>query len=212
VWDLRYETPKVLVSRRRREAGGLWAAPGTYTVRLTAGGRTVQQPLVVARDPRIAASDADLARQLELARRIQEERVRVAEALREAEGIRKRLASLSPAPGAAREAVAAFSRALEEAAGPPADAEETFEEHEAAPTNLRRIAAGLGRYERTVESADAAPTPDAESALAHRREEAAAGLAHWRAFLDRDLAAVNAALRAAGLPVLGTNGVSGTEE
>jgi len=212
VWDLQYETPKVLVSRRRREAGGLWAAPGTYTVRLTAGGRTVQQPLVVARDPRIAASDADLARQLELARRIQEERVRVAEALREAEGIRKRLASLSPAPGAAREAVAAFSRALEEAAGPPADAEETFEEHEAAPTNLRRIAAGLGRYERTVESADAAPTPDAESALAHRREEAAAGLAHWRAFLDRDLAAVNAALRAAGLPVLGTNGVSGTEE
>jgi len=125
---------------------------------------------------------------------------------------RKRLASLSPAPGAAREAVAAFSRALEEAAGPPADAEETFEEHEAAPTNLRRIAAGLGRYERTVESADAAPTPDAESALAHRREEAAAGLAHWRASLDRDLAAVNAALRAAGLPVLGTNGVSGTEE
>src|SRR5262249_54540267 len=89
VWDLQYETPKVLVSRRRREAGGLWAAPGTYTVRLTASGRTVQQPLVVARDPRIAASDADLARQLALARQIQAERVRVAEALLEADGLRK---------------------------------------------------------------------------------------------------------------------------
>jgi hypothetical protein len=115
------------------------------------------------------------------------------------------LASLPRAEGAAREALAAFSRALEEAAGPPADAEETFEELEAAPTNLRRIATGLARYERTVESADAAPTMDAEAALAQRREVAAAGLAHWRGFLDKNLAAVNAALRAAGLPALATN-------
>ncbi len=205
VWDLRYETPRALVSRRRREAAGLWAAPGTYTVRLTAGGRTLQQPLVLARDPRIAATDADLVRQLDLAREIQNERLRVAEALREAEGIRRGIASLPPADGAAREAIASFSRALEEAAGPPAEGEGFFEEHEAEPTNLRRIASELDRYERTVESADAAPTPDAAAALARRREEAAAGLARWRGFLEKELPAVNSALRAARMPVLATH-------
>jgi hypothetical protein len=165
----------------------------------------VQQSLVVARDPRIAATDGDLARQLELARQIQSERVRVAEALREAEGIRRKIASLPKADGAVRQTLAAFSRALEDAAGPPADSEELFEETEASPTNLRRIAARLARYERTVESADAAPTPDAESALAQRREEATAGLAHWRGFLEKELPAVNSALRAARMPVLATN-------
>jgi photosystem II stability/assembly factor-like uncharacterized protein len=206
VWDLQYETPKALVSRRRREAGSLWAAPGSYTVRLTTGGRTVQQPLVVARDPRISATDADLSRQLELALQIQAERVRVAEALRDADGIRRRVASLPlAADDAVRQALASFSRALEDAAGPPAESEEFFEENEASPTNLRRIAARLARYERTVESADAAPTPDAEAALAQRREETAAGLAHWRGFLEKELPAVNSALRAAGMPVLAKN-------
>ena len=39
-------------------------------VRLTAGGRTLTQPLEVVRDPRIAATDADLAAQFDLAREV----------------------------------------------------------------------------------------------------------------------------------------------
>ncbi|HEY1251319.1 MAG TPA: hypothetical protein VGH97_09020, partial [Thermoanaerobaculia bacterium] len=205
VWDLRYETPKALMSRRRREGGGLWAAPGTYTVRLTAGGRSVQQSLVVSRDPRIPATDEDLARQLELARKIQAERIRVAEAMRKADALRKQIARVSPSSGSggpARDALSAFSRELEDAAGPAPDAGEFFDEHSVAPTNLRVIADGLARYERTVESADAAPTPDAEKALPQRRAEVEAGLARWGAFLNEKVPAVNGALRAAGLPAL----------
>ena len=40
---------------------GPLAAPGKYTVRLTASGQTVTQPLEILKDPKIAASDADLA-------------------------------------------------------------------------------------------------------------------------------------------------------
>jgi photosystem II stability/assembly factor-like uncharacterized protein len=203
VWDLRYETPRALVSRRRREGGGLWVAPGSYTVRLTAGGRTVQQPLAVARDPRIAATDQDLARQLELARQIQAERIRVADALHQADALRRGIAKLPGSPsGAATDAVAAFSRELEAAAGPSPDAEEYFDEHAVPPTNLRRIASALARYEQTVESADAAPTRDAETALPQFRTETAAGLARWSAFLKEKLPAINAALRGAGIPAL----------
>jgi hypothetical protein len=40
-----------------------WALPGTYTVSLTTGGRTMTQPLTVKMDPRVKASAADLALQ-----------------------------------------------------------------------------------------------------------------------------------------------------
>ena len=48
-------------------ADGPLAAPGTYTVRLESGGRTLQRPLILRRDPRVAASDADLVAQTQLA-------------------------------------------------------------------------------------------------------------------------------------------------
>jgi hypothetical protein len=49
--------------RGRGGEGGSWirALPGDYTVRLTAGGQTVEQPLTVRLDPRVAASTEDLA-------------------------------------------------------------------------------------------------------------------------------------------------------
>ncbi|HQR66077.1 MAG TPA: hypothetical protein PLB02_01670, partial [Thermoanaerobaculia bacterium] len=86
VWALRYAL------RRERGGGGgfrggsgPWAPPGRYTVRLTAAGKALTQPLDVVKDPRLAAvSDADLVRQFELAREVLAERVRVAVALREA--------------------------------------------------------------------------------------------------------------------------------
>jgi photosystem II stability/assembly factor-like uncharacterized protein len=56
----------------RRSGGGFGAGgggivilepPGTYTVKLTAGGRPLTQPLTVIKDPHSAATDADLAAQ-----------------------------------------------------------------------------------------------------------------------------------------------------
>ena len=47
-----------------------WALPGTYTVRLTANGKTVTQPLVVQMDPRVKTSAADLAKQFDLSMQV----------------------------------------------------------------------------------------------------------------------------------------------
>ena len=96
VWDLHYGLPPELVSPTRgfRGSAGPWAPPGRYTARVTQAGKTVTQPLVVTRDPRLRASitDADLVRQYELARDIQAERVRVSSALRQAGSLRKQIA------------------------------------------------------------------------------------------------------------------------
>jgi hypothetical protein len=209
VWDLHSAPPKELVSPTGsfRGSSGPWAPPGRYTVRLTIGGKTMTQPLLVARDPRLASSltDTDLVRQFELARDIQAERVRVAAGLRQADALRKQIASLrGKGAGAAAGELDAFVTALDRAAGPPVPAagEEFFEAEEASPTSLRRVSISLSGLQGAVESADSAPTPDALSGLAERRKLVATSLAAWQDLLARELPALNRALQAANLPPL----------
>jgi photosystem II stability/assembly factor-like uncharacterized protein len=86
-WDLRYDRPRyVALKTTPPENPQIWAeprfrgqetrpvthwglaqaqvgalaAPGKYSVRLTASGQTVTQPLEILKDPKITASDADL--------------------------------------------------------------------------------------------------------------------------------------------------------
>ena len=91
-------------------------------------------------------------------------------------------------------------RSLDLAAGPPIDSDEEFDENEAASTNLRRLASGMARFQRAVESADVAPTPDVLAGFERRREDVSSGLSRWKDFLDTELPALNKALEAAGLP------------
>ena len=73
-WDLRYE-PAVKVpgySLWDYEGGieGPRAVPGTYQLRLTAGGQTLTEPLQVTLDPRVNASADELKQQFDLAMQI----------------------------------------------------------------------------------------------------------------------------------------------
>src|SRR5262249_22072150 len=96
VWDLHYTLPKELVTPSGFRNSGAWAPPGRYTVRLTAAGTTSTQALVVARDPRVSASDADLVREFDLVWEIEAERLRIAGGQRQADAIRKQLSAVRP--------------------------------------------------------------------------------------------------------------------
>jgi hypothetical protein len=71
VWNLRGERPRALeyeyaiaaVAGRETEKlpAGAYVSPGSYTARLSAGGKTIEQPLTVAPDPRIHAQPGDFA-------------------------------------------------------------------------------------------------------------------------------------------------------
>jgi hypothetical protein len=74
VWDLHYAPPAVIDRQypiaavpldTPKEPRGPWAPPGKYTVRLTAGGHTVTQPLWVRMDPRVKTSAGALAEQFQ---------------------------------------------------------------------------------------------------------------------------------------------------
>jgi hypothetical protein len=49
---------------------GAFVLPGSYEVRLTAGGRTVSQPLEVAMDPRVDVGSGELAALLDFQRQV----------------------------------------------------------------------------------------------------------------------------------------------
>ena len=206
VWDLRHAAPRE-IPRSRRSFGpsGLWAPPGRYMVRLTAGAATLTRPLIVTRDPRVSASDAELVEQFELARRIEAERVRLAVAMRQSEALRKQIAELrEKLRGDSAEAVERLVRAIDRAAGPSVGSvpEELFDESETPTTSLRRVAASMGRLQGSVESADAGPTPDARAGFDRRRELAEQGLERWRELVATELPRVNATLAAAGFSAL----------
>jgi photosystem II stability/assembly factor-like uncharacterized protein len=85
IWDLRYPPPAAPQSGEddwNPDVAGPQVMPGTYTVRLMAGGRTVSQPLRVLLDPRSKAAPADVQRQFELSLAIWKDLGRVAEALK----------------------------------------------------------------------------------------------------------------------------------
>ncbi|MEP6993475.1 MAG: hypothetical protein ABI968_03060 [Acidobacteriota bacterium] len=203
LWDLHYAPPRAIqrAARHRSSERGVWAPPGRYTVRLSEGGRTLTQPLVVSRDPRIGASDADLVAQFELARRIDAERARLAESLRQAQALRRQIEGRrGQSAGEGASALQTFAGKLETVAGPGLDSEEYFDEGEADATNLRRLYEVLARFRRTVESADAAPTPDALTGFEQRRKAAGLGETRWADFLRSEVPILNKRLNAAGLP------------
>ena len=203
VWDLRHAPAKGIPVSPFASAAGLWAPPGSYTVRLTAAGKALTQPLVVKKDPRIKATDADLVQQFELARQIQADRVRIAAARAQVDSIRKQLAAFKgKAAGSASSEIESFTKKLDAIAGPPpaTPEEDFFGEPTIDLSTLRRLATAFQQLARAVESADSAPTPDLQSGLRQRQETLSQTLPRWEAFLSADLPSLNASLSAAALP------------
>ncbi len=143
VWDFHQGTPD-----------GPLVPPGEYTVRLTVNGSTYTRVARILRDPRIAASDADLRAQYALARRVQALRADVAAAREKAEQRAKQLSG-EPARAFRLEVVG------EALAANPDDSMGAYS-HDFS--SFLYLETALDYLESAVESADAAPTPDMRTA------------------------------------------------
>ena len=171
VWDLHWPAPRTLEhgypigaipGNTPREPRGPWALPGKYTVRLTAGGKTLTQPLVLKLDPRLKTPPAALQQQFALSQKL-------ALAL---DGAFDALAQL-------REARKAHPddkqlAALEGGGERQRPWEKRDEEPALAPWNARLQAV----YE-LLQSTDNAPTPQGVRAAEQVLKETAQLLARW---------------------------------
>ena len=200
VWNLRYPAPfsvthgypiSAVPHATPREPQGALAVPGEYRVRLTVDGRSLEQPLTLKPDPRVAVAPSALAAQLQLATEIAAMLTDSSRTLAAARSEQAQLKALKPT-GAAAQAVTDFTARLDG----------LMESKETPPKVLLPDLQGhIGGLYAELLRGDAQPTSAQLAAAATARERLTALLSGWRQ-LQTDVADLNRRLKSAGLPAL----------
>ena len=198
VWNLRQPAPPVFEGEYSIAAvpgrptplnpQGAFVLPGRYELRLTAGGKTLTQPLAVVMDPRVLTSTADLIALSGFQREVAAALARAVPVAREAAAVDARLEALAADPkavGLASE-IANVRKELETARGGRGD-------------SGRAIAGELAALATDLESADAAPTDPQRQVLADAGKRLDPTEARWKKFRGGPLAALERKLAHAGL-------------
>jgi hypothetical protein len=179
--------------------------PGTYTVKLTANGKTLTQSLTVKIDPRVETSAADLTQQFTLSLdayrgmqksyettdQIKKLRTQIKDLISRVD--RGPLAEALNALDKKAAAIAGEGRGDGGGPGGPIDVRDP---------NLTRLNGGFSSLLENLQSADLAPTQPTVVAATELQETLTKLLADWETFKTKDVAAINQQLRAANQPVL----------
>lgn len=199
VWDLHWSAPSTgqgtypisaIYRDTPREPRGPIAVPGRYTVRFTYGARVLTQALRIRMDPRVKTPARDLERQLVLSRQIAAGMSATHEASAEARrlraGIRVARERSTPELALALDSLDVLLAASDSGA---------------STGSLARLHADLRQLYGVIQGADVAPASQVSAAAAGRLAMLDVALREW-ARLERSALALDARLRAAGIPSL----------
>ncbi len=207
-WDFRYEPARQVpgaISWGGSGAGPL-AVPGTYQVKLTAGGKSQTQSFTVKKDPRISTSQEDFQKQFDLAFKIRESVNQAHDAVNAIRDLRGQLNALKRRLGsdAKYKAITDAADALDKKMTPVEQAIlQTKSVSPQDPLNYPiMLNDKLMALAGTVESADAAPPQQAYDVYDSLKQRLDAQLATWQAILSKDLPALNDQIRGAGIAML----------
>jgi photosystem II stability/assembly factor-like uncharacterized protein len=213
VWDLHYPEPKARNHEYPISANymdtpryplGPSVMPGEYTVKLTAAGHTSARPLTVLLDPRVKTPRPGLEQQLRLSQQAAEGMAESFDALEQLGRLRAQIKDLRARQGIApalSDALASLDKkaaALEGEGGqrgpggPPASAQ----------PGLSQVHSSLATLLDVLQQADAAPTTQGVAASADLQQKLRTLMSGWNDLKGRDVQALNAQLRAAGLQPL----------
>jgi hypothetical protein len=211
VWDIHYAPPEALghefpisaiVHDTPQYPLGAFALPGRYSVKLTVGGKSYSQPLVVKMDPRIKASEADLRKQFEMEAGAVEGMNESYEALRVVQSLRAQLKDRSSAkslPASLAQSIQALDK---EAADLEGSAQSPFfgtPPSGKAQENLSTLNQHFAGILTVADSADAAPTKQATAAYQELESSLEDALARWKKLQQTDLPVLNGSLKLSGL-------------
>jgi photosystem II stability/assembly factor-like uncharacterized protein len=194
VWDLRYEAPAQLSTGPHPALGGSATAPlamaGTYTVGLTAGGKTLTESVTVKMDPEIKTSEAALQRQFEMMTQIRNDLNDLITTANQIHTVRERLAGYLQGNGA-NSTAASSARDLD---AKVADIENAiYEPEDLAPEDVHnypvKIRVKMIALERAVDSADTGPTPQEYLLFKKLDNDLAVQLARWKALNEKEVPA-----------------------
>ncbi len=206
VWDLHYPPPpsldrdypiSAIVGDTPLYPLGAPVLPGTYTIKLTAGGKTLTQPLTVKMDPRVKTSPEGLKAQFEMEMKIVEAMQRDFDALTEVQMIRKALKQISSTANLQSQ-VGELDKKLVEVEGSAGGYGAQYLSTPAG-RGLARLNSGLSTLLTIVDSADAAPTTQAVATFSEVERALDEQLARWADMRNKDLPAFNEQLKKAGV-------------
>ena len=160
-WDMRYPDAVSFPGMIYWAASsrGPIAVPGSYTVKLTVGGKTFTQPFTIRKDPRMGGSVADLQKQLDLSLQLRDKVTQTNEAVIQIRDIRKQIEDLVARATSAKDVVEAGKKLAKELTEVEQELYQTKNQSGQDPLNYpiklnNKLAALLG----VVQSSDTAPT------------------------------------------------------
>jgi len=213
VWDLHYAPPDSLnhefpisaIYRNTPELPlGVIALPGRYVVKLTVNGKSQEQPLTLHMDPRIKTPAAELRAQFEMETGAVRGMNESFKSLGQVQSVGEQLAELSTSVGNSplSASVSAVQKKVAQLEG---TAESSFFGVPASgkrPENFSTLNQHFGNLLAVADSADSAPTSQAQSAY-HEELEALRNLeTQWAAIRDQDIAQLNSELVKARKPLI----------
>ncbi len=206
-WNLRYPDAVRFQNLIMWAAGtqGPVAPPGTYSVRMTTGNDVQTYPIRVRKDPRSTATDAELQEQFQLLMQIRDKVTEASNGVRTVRNMRGQVADRTDRLTAQQKAE--FARL----AGTMMDSL-TFRENEVYQTRNQsgqdplnypiKLNNKIAALSGVVGSGEYKPTTQSREAFTRLSRELDAELAALKKTMDTSLPALNAILRAAGLPEL----------
>jgi len=175
--------------------------PGTYTLRLTVDGTTIDRPLRVTMDPRTSATTTVLAQQFSLAESIYAQTVGTRKAMAELSGVESELTRLNEDANSDAELKSVLKDAIAKLtaikSGEGKHGEGSDEEAHDTDAGLSAANSGLGTALRIVEGGDRATPSQALEIYAQMKKAATEQIAAWRTYKTTEIGKVNAALQRA---------------
>ncbi|MGH9454403.1 MAG: hypothetical protein ACRD2O_10600, partial [Terriglobia bacterium] len=209
-WDLRCEGAVKIEKYNLYEyedgLHGPLALPGEYTVRLTAGGKTLTAPLTVKLDPRLKSTPSDLEKQLKLALDIRQRLTQIDTAVNQAQSLEGQLTALAKDLGgesgqqAMVKAANDLNAKLKEFVNTLIDPEITGSED--SLNYPLRLDGKYAVLETVVESANHAPGQQSFAVFQSLNQRLDPVMANWESMRTKDLASLNDMMRKAKVPAL----------
>jgi photosystem II stability/assembly factor-like uncharacterized protein len=210
-WDLRHERPKLRRPPSEEETEftggprGPQAVPGTYTVRLMVGDKTVEKPVEVRLDPAVRVSSDDLPMQLELGLKLRDMQSATNDALRALDSIKTQLEQVEKT---VKDRMAEVPEELKKALTDQTKQVEELISGLARPQDAPGFAVGPKLAERIsglyfdIDGANAAPTVYQREFFGEVQTEFQQTIGEVNAFIEQTVPKLNETLRRFNAPTV----------
>jgi hypothetical protein len=203
-WNLRYPDASAFENMIFWAGGtsGPVILPGTYTVRMNVAGQSYRQPLTVVKDPRSAASDADLREQFDFLMRIYAKTSQANDAVKMIRSVKAQLADRAKKmPADKSAAFSSVAKSLSDRlSGVESEIYQVKNQSSQDPLNYPiRLNNKIAALSGVVGGTDAKPTSQSYTVFNDLSSQLDRQLSTMRGALII-LPAINASLKAAGLP------------